>query len=91
MPTADPKLNPEPATKSTEILAAETVHGHATIHSRSANPRTDIVPANGDKNFSDGQPPWSAQEGRAKGGTLKNPEGGSDEVNRPSCIMFPDL
>ena len=27
-PTADPKLNPEPATKLTEQLAADTVYGH---------------------------------------------------------------
>ena len=82
---------PETAKKLSEQRVMGNVHNHSTIHSRSANPRTDIVPANGDKSFSDGQPPWSAQEGRAKGGTLKNPEGGSDEVNRPSCIMFPDL
>ena len=37
MPTADPKLNPDLATKLTERLVAETVHGHATIHSHIVN------------------------------------------------------
>ena len=36
-PTADPKLNPELATKLTERLVAETVHGHAPIHGQSVN------------------------------------------------------
>ena len=44
-PTADPKLNPEPATKLTGQLAAGTVHGCAPIHSLSANPRTNRGPA----------------------------------------------
>ena len=35
---ADLKLNPNPATKLTEQLVAETVHGHAPIHGRSVNP-----------------------------------------------------
>ena len=37
-PTADPKLNPELATKLTERLVAETVHGHATINGQSVIP-----------------------------------------------------
>ena len=69
-PTAGPKLNPKPVTKLTERLAEETVHGHAPIHGRSANPRTNIKPARWEKTFSDGRPPWSAYEGRAKGGRL---------------------
>ena len=89
MPTADPKLNPEPATKLNEQLTAETVHGHAPIHGRSANPRTNSVPARGKKTFSDGRPPWSAYERRAKGGRLKNPEEGSDKANRTSRTIFP--
>ena len=43
-PTADPKLNPEPATKLTEQLVAGTVHGHAPIHSRSINPGLNVAP-----------------------------------------------
>ena len=45
--TADPKLDPELATKLTDQLAAETVRGHAPIHGRSANPRTNTGPAKG--------------------------------------------
>ena len=37
-PTSDPGLNPGPAKKLTERLAAETVHGHAPIHGQSVNP-----------------------------------------------------
>ena len=42
-PTADPKPNPELATKLTEKLSAETVHGHATIYGRSVNPGPTVV------------------------------------------------
>ena len=31
-------MNPKPATKLTEGLAAETVHGHTPIHGWSVNP-----------------------------------------------------
>ena len=58
--TADPKLDPELATKLTDQLAAETVHGHAPIHDRSANLRTKSDPARVEKTFSDGRPLWSA-------------------------------
>ena len=43
-PTADPKLNPELATKLTERLVAETVHGHAPIHGRSVNIGLTVAP-----------------------------------------------
>ena len=43
-PTADPELNPEPAKKLTERLAAETVHGHAPVHGRSVNPGLTMDP-----------------------------------------------
>ena len=43
-PTTDPNMNPKPVTKLTEKLAAETVHGHAPIHSQSANPMTNSGP-----------------------------------------------
>ena len=43
-PTADPEMNPEPATKLTEKIAAETVHGHAPIHGRSVNPGLTMAP-----------------------------------------------
>ena len=37
-------LNPEPATKLTERLAADTVHGHTHIHGRSVNPGLTVAP-----------------------------------------------
>ena len=37
-------MNPEPATKLTERLTAETVHGHARIHGRSVNPGLTAAP-----------------------------------------------
>ena len=80
-PTADPNMNPKPATKLTERHMTGTVHGHAPIHSRSVNPRTNSGLARGEKTFSEGRPPWSAYERREKGGRFKNPEGGSDKAN----------
>ena len=44
MPTSEPKLNPEPATKLTERLAAENVHGHSPIHGWSVNPGLTVAP-----------------------------------------------
>ena len=43
-PTTDPKLNPEPATKLTYRIAAETVHGHPPIHGRIVNPGLTVAP-----------------------------------------------
>ena len=43
-PTAEPELNPEPATNLTERLAEETVHGHAPIHSWSVNIGLTVSP-----------------------------------------------
>ena len=45
MPIDDPKMNPEPATKLTDKLAAGTMHGHNPIQARSVKPRTNIGPA----------------------------------------------
>ena len=59
-PTADPKLNHEPATNLNERILAGTVHGHAPIRSRSLNPRTNSGPSRGENTFSDGRTPWSA-------------------------------
>ena len=42
-PTADPKLNPEPATKLTERLVVDNMHGHAPIRSRSVNPELTVA------------------------------------------------
>ena len=58
--TSDHKLNPEPTTKFTEKLTAETVHGHAPIHNRSKNPRTNIGTDGGENTFSDKRPHLSA-------------------------------
>ena len=37
-------MNPEPATKLTERLAAETLHGHAPIHGMSVNTGLTVAP-----------------------------------------------
>ena len=42
-PTTDPKLNPEPAKKLNERLAAENVHGHTPIHGQSVNPGLTVA------------------------------------------------
>ena len=42
--TAEPDLITEPATKLTDILMAETVHGHVLIHGQSVNPGPTVAP-----------------------------------------------
>ena len=42
--TTDSKLNPKPATKLTDQLMAETVHGHAPIQVQSVNPGLTMAP-----------------------------------------------
>ena len=42
-PTADPKLNPEPAAKLTEQLVVDNMHGRAPIRSRSVNPELTVA------------------------------------------------
>ena len=48
-PTADPQINPGPATDLTERLAVGTVCGNSPIHCRSVNPRAYYGPTSGEK------------------------------------------
>ena len=43
-PTSNPNLNPKPATKLTERIAAETVHVHAPIHGWFVNTGLPVDP-----------------------------------------------
>ena len=49
IPTSDPKLDLEPATKLTLQLDVGAVHGHAPIHGCIVNPRTNSVPVSGEE------------------------------------------
>ena len=67
-PTADPKLNPEPATNFTEELAVETVHGHAPIHGRIVNPGLTVAPIRERRLLVTAGPLGAHRKGERKGG-----------------------
>ena len=85
-PTADPDLNPEPATKLTERLVAETVHGHAPIHGRSANTRTNSGPDRGDKTLVKAVTLYAPRKGEQNEGSLKPQR---EEFTRRTGLVVP--
>ena len=82
-------MNPEPATKLTDRLTADTVHGHAPIHGQSVNPGLTVAWLGERRLLVTTGPLGAPRKGDIKGGGVKTPEGGSNEANRPSHTMFP--
>ena len=66
--TDEPKLNPVPATKLTDQLAAETMHGHALIHVQSVNPGLTMDPLEERKVLVTAGPLGAPRKGERKGG-----------------------
>ena len=86
IPTAEPKLNPEPTTKLTERLAVETLHGHAPIHSRSVNPGLTVAPVGERRLLVTAGTLGEPRKGELKGGGLKTKR---EEVMRRTGIVAP--
>ena len=64
---ADPNLNPEPAKKLTEQLAAEAVNGQAPIHGWDVNPELTVPPLGKRRLLVTAAPPGAPRKGEIKG------------------------
>ena len=84
-------MNPEPATKLTDRLAAETLHGHAPIHSRSVNPGLTVAPLGERIILVTAVLLGEPRKGEIKGGFLKPQR---EKVTRQTGLVepcFPEL